>query len=318
MLFENIDIRWIDLTDELFYLDCVNDTPLDWDGTQPLFNPVWLQQKAASSFRIVDGFSVIRKLHTVSPDQSVPAMVFPESSSLIQLWEQRVRKRELEGNLSTAAYLIGLSRLMEKEQLTSYPVGNREADLPTSMKNRIFDRQSISQLIENFNHFSRFTDIHQLGFKQLDRLNTLSETELNLLGNLLDGMHLKGKKLTTLLDLVDELDRGFNIHISDLDRDTDLVKIRADIPPHQRYRHIKARLIALRFPQLSRLIADWDNALKRSELEGVADIRHDPYFEADSLEFLFTVSSTEELKQQLKAVLDRADTPELQKLFSLI
>lgn len=318
MIFKEISLRQIDTDDELFKLDDTANAPLTWDGLQPLYNPVWLQQKKLSSFRIIDGFKVIQKAGKSAPERLIPATVFPEDSNLVELWKQRVRKRAQEANLSTAAFLRGLSQLLGSVAGSKYPDGDSDPFFPSDIGRQTFNRDELSRLVRGMKQFERFTDIHQLGFKQIIRLSKKTQIEMDSLGQLLESMQLKGKKLSSLLDLIEELDRGYGVQLANLLDDKQITGILSEIKPHQRYRHIKSRLLTLRYPQLNQLNSDWAESLRLSGLEKTVEVRHDPYFEDDTLEFVFTAQDTSELKEKLKQVVDAADSAALNKLFGLI
>jgi hypothetical protein len=318
MLYTSISINQIDIEDQLFQLDHIDNSDLQWEGSQPLFNPVWLHQKSPTQYRIIDGFKVISRAKSLIPQELIAAAVFPEDSNLVQLWEQRMRKRNYESNLSTIAYLRGLEKLMEVLQLDSYPLDGEEGYHPPEIGLQTFNRQTLNEILEKTKYYEPFTDIQQLGYKELRHLDRLPAPVLNDLNLLFSSMQLKGKKLTSMLGLVDELKRGFGIQLSELLKDDELTASRTDLPPHQRYRPIKSRLLALRFPKLSKLLSEWDESLKLADLDKVVDIRHDPYFENDQLQFVFSPRNTADLKKRLQQVFDKVDSPELDRLFTFI
>jgi len=318
MLYTSITINQIDVDDRMFQLDHIENSELQWEGTQPLFNPVWLHQKSLTQYRIIDGFKVISRAKSLTPQELIVAAVFPEDSNLVKLWEQRMRKRNYEGNLSAIAYIRGLEKMMESLQLDTYPLDGEEGYHTPEIGRQIFTRQILNEILGKTKYYEPFTDIQQLGYKEIRHLNKLSVPELNNLNLLFSSMQLKGKKLTSMLGLVDELKRGFGIQLSDLLNDDELTTSRMGLPPHQRYRPIKSRLLALRFPELSKLLSEWDESFKLAALDKVVNIRHDPYFEDDHLQFVFSPHNTAELKKQLQQVLDKVDSPELDRLFTFI
>ncbi len=318
MLFESIAISKIDSKDELFRLESMNILPLQWDGCQPLHNPVWLQRIDPSTFRIIDGFKVIDLAKNTRLLESIPAMVFPEDSSLTQLWKQRAQKRELEGNLSTISFLRGLARLMNALQLPAYHADKEDTYFPSDIGQQVIKRNLLNSMVEKSQFYESFTDIHHLGYKELCFLDEKPQRYLDDLSRLMEGMQVKGKKLTSLLELIEELNRGFNIQLADLLADNPLATIRAETPTHQRYRRIKSRLLMLRFPQLTQLNSDWDDSLKQAGLGDIVEVKHDPYFENDFLQFVFSPRNTAEFKQQLEMVLNKTDSPELDCLFNFV
>ncbi len=318
MFYSNIKLSQIDAEDRLFYLHHLNDSVQQWDGRLSLHNPIWLQTKAPDVFRIIDGFKVydLAKYHT--PEGLIPARVFPENSSLTQLWEQRVQKRKLENNLSTMAYLEGLLRVMKRLSLTSYPDDIGSGYLLPEIGQKVLSKEMLQDLIEPSQFYKAFTDIHQLGYNEIKLLSNKSEQDLSALCSLLEEMQLKGKKLTSLLHLIDELNRGYNIKLSDILKDSELTSIRESYPAHQRYRHIKSHLLTLRFPELNNLLMQWNDSVKGTNLDGIVDIRHDPYFEDDHIQFVFSSRTATELTKQLKQVLEKSNSAELKHLFSFI
>ncbi|MBU2648554.1 hypothetical protein KKI24_27855, partial [bacterium] len=118
MVYSNIALNQIDSEDRLFYLHHLDTATLDWDGRHNLFNPIWLQEKRPRSYRIVDGFTVFQRAKAMEFPGPIPAQVFPENSSLPELWKLRVQKRKRENNLSCMAYLQGLASMMMMSNLT--------------------------------------------------------------------------------------------------------------------------------------------------------------------------------------------------------
>lgn len=318
MHYSNIALRQIDAEDRLYYLHHLNDSNLQWDGRQSLYNPVWLHEKRPSVFRIVDGFKVFQLAKRHSPHNKLPARVFSENSSLIRLWELRAQKRDLENNLSTMAYLQGLANIMEATLLTVYPDNTTPEFLPPKIGQRVFSLEMLQELISKSLHYEGFTDIHQLGYVEINLLNSKSESDLSALSTLFEQMRLKGKKLTSMLQLIDELNRGYNIQLSDILLNKELEAIRKNFPAHQRYRHIKSLLLTLRFPEYNKLQAKWDQLIKKANLEGIVDIEHGPYFEDDELKFIFSARNAIELKKKLIQLLDKPATSELDHLFDFI
>lgn len=318
MIFSHVDIQSIDLSQELFRLDDSNPAPIQWDGRQPLFHPVWLQRMDAGAYRIVDGFRVIALARTICPDQAIPALVFPEGSSLTGLWKLRAEKRAYEGNLSILTYLRGIFRLMQALQLTILPNSKDDWFFPGDISPCRFERDNLSEILGRFPNFQSFVEIHKLNYKDLCRLGSVPSSKLNDLSELLQGLKLKGKKLSSLLDLIDELERGYAIGSDDLLSDEKLTTIRLNMQPHQRYGAIKQRLLELRFPRLQQLKENWEEALRNADLSDGVDVRHDPDFEEETLQFVFTSQNAAQLQHQLKTVLSKTDTPELCRLFQLI
>lgn len=318
MSYSNIALTQIDAKDQLYYLDHLHDSALKWNGSQPLHNPIWLHEKRPSVFRIVDGFMVFDLANTYSPHDPLPARIFPESSSLTQLWELRAQKRALENNLSTIAYLRGLARIMDKVGLTFYPGDMEPAFLLPEIRQNVFSLKILQNLIHKSRHYENFTEIHQLGYNEINQLNNKSDSDLKAFDTLFMQMRLKGKKLTSMIQLIDELGRGYDIQLHDILKNTELETIRTNFPVHQRYRYIKAHLLTLRFPELNKLQAQWDKAVKSIGLDGLVDIEHDPYFENDQLNFVFSAHNAVELKKQLQQMLNKFDSSELELLFDFI
>jgi len=318
MLIENIDSRRIDTGDLLYQLERPDDTPLDWDTTQPLFNPIWLQRKQQDAFRIVDGFRVVRAVVSGDGAVAIPARIFPENSNLLELWEQRVQKRGHEKNLSLFSWIESLSRIMAALPLEIYQPGANRGYLPPGMRTGPINRREVEQILEKSISFGSFTQIHQLEYQQLKTLTGYNSNELAHIGTLLGGLQLKGNKLSSLLELIQELYRGYGINSEQLLADEVLADIRSQFQPHQRYRHIKARLLELRYPRLSQLQFDWEKAVKQAGLQAAADILHDPYFEDEYLQFVIRAHSIENLRERLQVLLTAADSPGLKRLFEFI
>ena len=318
MFYSYIKLGQIDAEDRLFYLHHLNDSVKQWDGSLSLHNPIWLQEKTPDVFRIIDGFKVYEQARYHTSEGLIPAKVFPENSSLTQLWEQRVQKRKLENNLSPMTYLEGLLRMMKGLKLTSYPDETGSGYFPQEIRQKVLSREMLQNLIDTSQFYKAFTDIHQLAYNEIKLLSSKSEHDLTSLSLLLEEMQLKGNKLTSLLHLIDELNRGYNIKLSDILKDSEITSILKNYPAHQRYRHIKSHLQTLRFPELNKLLVQWNDCIKRAGLDGIVDIRHDPYFEDDHLQFVFSSRTLTELTKQLKQVLEKSSSAELEHLFSFI
>ncbi|NQU63087.1 MAG: hypothetical protein HQ517_02220 [SAR324 cluster bacterium] len=207
---------------------------------------------------------------------------------------------------------------MEKVNLNRYPADEKSSFLLPEMGKPVFSLTMLQNLIDKSSHYEGFTDIHQLGYGEITLLNNKSKSDLKTLSTLFKQMRLKGKKLTSMLQLIDELGRGYNLHLSEILKDSELEAIRTNYPTHQRYRQIKSHLLTLRFPELNKLKIDWNSTVKKIGLDRVVEIGHDPYFEEDQLKFVFSARTAIELKKQLKQVLNKADNSELEQLFDFV
>jgi hypothetical protein len=318
MAYAYVDIAQIDQSDMVFRLD---DAKLD-DAVrrQPLFpyNPIWLQRKKSDQYRIVDGFRVVSLLAADREPSRVTAYIFAVDDPLLDLWNLRIHKRITENNLITVNYLHSLAGLLETlsletvsydqcPSLTAFSV-----DLPLK-------RSRLDQILAKAKRFGLFTDLARLTYFEMKALAAFSDADLDSLAQWLSGLALKGNKLSTLLQLVTDLQRGFGLTVSDLAVDPEIVAIRRTKPLPSQYRFLKQRLTDLRYPELTRQRQEWATALR--QLSGPfarIGIHCDPDFEADDIRFTVSSRSPSDLKTRLQELLEATNSRQVAALFDFV
>jgi len=318
MILKTIKQNKIDLEDDLFRMPSNRGDFSNWSTRLIPFMPVWLHETSKDRFRVVDGFHIIAKITQENPATSLPAIVFPVSTSTLALWEFRVQKRFLENNLSIFAFIEILVKLNK-----NYPVESIETTFgsllkKTGLAKKSFAFEKLQEICTKALIFESFTNLYLLGINEIEQLSTVSESDLSFYSRLFEGLRLKGNKLASMLDLIVELKHGFGITGKELMADLIVRQILNQVPPHQRYDHIKSRLLTLRYPKMNELRQSWNQLTKIIGLPTRIEIKHDPDFESDDLKLIFNASSSTELNTLLDMVRVKLDSTEFKQLFEFL
>lgn len=319
MNYQDIDINEIDNQDRLFYLRHKSTAVKIGNAESMPYNPIWVQKVNKNQFRIVDGFLIVEQLTKDSTSQKiVPALVFPEDYNITKLWKKRTHKRFIEDNLSIIGFYEGLDLLLENCNLTEFPAVLKPIFIDLNIKESQLSRQKLKAIISKSKSFKNFTDISSLGYYDIDTLVTFNKNELNDLNVLFGELKLKGKKLTSILNTINDLRKGYTICLNDLTTDKNITKIIEEIPLHLRYKHIKQYLESLRYPRLNDLLNQWKSNLNRIKLPQSIKMVHDTFFEADEIQVIIKSGSIEDLKTDIKEFSEKMKTSEFKQLFNLI
>lgn len=318
MIIKNIQLKEIDRNDTLFFLSGFNKAPIDWNNRQEPFNPIWVQQKQNRTFRIVDGFRVFDSIQQSKAFSSLPARVFDEKTETISLWNERVEKRIAEENFSVYDIINRLHGLVRYSGLNAIP---REL-MPLMEKIGVnissISLPQIENILEKATVFMRFSDIHSLIYREMVHLSGMSMAQLEMLNQILGGLELKGNKLGTILQMLDDLDIGYNLDLPAILKRPELRRTLDETPFHQRYKKIKEFLYILRWPTLTKTREDWAKLLKKLHLGENITIETDPFFEADKLQFTIRASSYEQLVRSIEKLGDNMNSEALKNLFDFI
>ncbi|MCP4754448.1 MAG: hypothetical protein GY866_26500 [Proteobacteria bacterium] len=318
MNYEDIDVNKIEPNDRLYYLPHTDASQVQWDAESTLFNPVWLQKTEPDRFRIVDGFVVVRLAMEKKRGQTIPARIFSEDTNPVALWKLRVEKRFREKNLVAIGFLEGLTKLLEQRDVPGIPDEIHGLSARMGISKKEIGLEQLVGICNRSKIFADFTELNQLGYKEIIQLSDLKEDKLRLLNRLFEGLRLKGNKLSTMLQLIDDLKRGFGVTLPDILKDEEIKTILEKQPNHLRYKFLKQRLTRLRFPRLNALRQKWNQTIETMDLPPKIEIRHDPFFEADELQFVLNVSSLKELNRQIRQIEKRSDSSEFGRLFDFV
>lgn len=316
--YRNIKLKNIDLNDRRFYLPHLRESDVLWEGETTLYNPVWLQEKDFHKYRIVDGFLVCSRAVKKNSDMKLPARVFTVEENPLTLWKLRVNKRIEEKNLSVFG-LVG--SLLELWEYSEQPGAKQEINKimqEFGIPSQDIRLSKLCRITQKSELFRSFTEIDQLSYKDIYLLAALDDKTLRELGSLLDNLSLKGNKLTTILQIISELKRGYQITSYDIMQDEEIQQILNNRPPHQRYRFIKSRLTKLRYPTLSKMQTEWQDCIRQLNLSNRMEIKHDPNFEADDIHFVIKAGSLQELITHIKQVETKSKLSVFKRLFDFI
>lgn len=318
MIIKNIQRKEIDRNDTLFFMSGFQKTAIEWKNRQEPFNPIWVQQKKNRTYRIVDGFRVFDSMQQSKAFSSLPARIFDENTETVSLWKERVEKRIVEKNYSVYDIINRLHALVRYSELNAVP---REL---ISLLERIgVNKASISlpqieNMLEKATVFIRFCDIHSLTYREMLNLSGMNMDQLEMLNQVLGGLELKGNKLSTVLQMLDDLDIGYNLDLPTILKRPELKRILDETPIHQRYKKIKEFLYILRWPTLTKTREDWTRLLKKLDMGENITIETDPFFEADELEITIRASSYEQLVRSIEILGEKTDSEALKNLFDFI
>lgn len=319
MDFKNINRNEIDIHDRLFYLNHKKETRLKGNTENIPYNPIWVQKITEKHFRIVDGFLTVDPLNKGNASQQeFSAFVFPEDYSIPKLWKKRIYKRLIEDNLTIIEFYKGLQRLLTHQHLTSSPEILKPLFDELNIKDTQIDLKKLAEIRDKSTQFKKFTDTDALGFHEINKMIALDINQLDELSSLFEGLQLKGKKLTSILNIINDLRKGYSINLSDLKTDKNILSIKENIPAHLRYKHIKQHLDSLRYPRLTELQNQWKNNLNHLKLSDNIKIVHDPFFEADEIQIMIKTSSVDGLKTSIDEISDKLNRIEFHQLFTLI
>ncbi len=315
---EKVSLKQIDIDDFSYRLPTESLTDLIHLAETPILNPVWLQKKGCIRYRIIDGFRIIAAAKNNHQNIVLPAYVFPENNSPLHLWKLRLSKRKVEKNLSVYSLIEGLVLLLSAENLSKTPKEISSILIEMNLPEQKLTKTFLEKILQKTKIFSGFTDLHQLSYKDMSYLASRDSKKLIQLDQLFHDLKLKGNKLTSMIKLIDDLERGFDTTLQDILENKKIRHILAKKPVHQRYKYIKSYLLELRWPELNKLQKDWDSTLKKADLPSKIAVMVDPTFEADELQIQLTVSSIDDLQRLIVQIQQKAADLQLDHLFDFI
>ena len=314
-----IPIADIDIANREFELPVVNSQSLNWDPAKSdLFSPIWVKKSGEEKYQVVDGFQVADIALRSSEIEELPAFLLDEDIKATDIWQLRFKKRATENNLPLVRVVLKINELFQQSGAVSFDnvLKNslKELGIPVS-KLKIPDSNNI---LPKYEIFKKFTDVDHLGYKEIFQLLDYNTSFLNLLGQLLSGMVLKGNKLTSLLILLDELEKGFNVGIETILKDAEVNRIVKEVSENHRYKALKQRLTEFRYPLLTEQRKEWEFAVKKCALPTALSVECDPYFENDHLEFLLKITSQKKLLEFTEKLKSMIESGDIQQLFDII
>ena len=313
-----VKIDQIERNDRLFHIYNTRCSAPETGKITKLYNPVWLQETGNKRFRIVDGFWLIERITEHRNLELLPGRIFPEDMDLQELWLLRVEKRIAENNCPPFALLESLRNILNyldqhspcqaiAELLTGYQVPKTQ-----------ITNSCLNEIVEQTRSCASFCDLHGLSCREIFSLNRRKPRELEAIAKLLVGLNLKGNKLQSILQLLDELARGYQLTPQMLVDRTDIQNLLEKTPLHMRYKHLKSFLSALRWPVLEAARKEWEQAVKCFEIPERLMITTDPAFESESMEITLRVSSQEQLTTTLKTLESYMHSKTFSSLFDFI
>ena len=315
---QKVPLESINTKDSFYWLHNHQEKKSDFFQTNPLIQPVWLRRVQTDNYQIVDGFSVVKVLLEINRLGDIPAMVFDDSQDLCELWIYRVRKRIYENNLSPFCLLEALQKISNKDFEVKK---NREIDKllrkigfikPENILKRLDNLQTILPLI------LPFTQPCTLGCREIEQLFLKNENQLKVLAELLSGFTLKGNKLLTLLQLINEIEVGFQQSLPDILETNPSLLEKKDRPDNYRYNRIKTQLHKIRYPQLCVMEKQWEKVMKKINFPHGISMIHDPYFEEEKLQIQINSRSPEDLNELLLHLNKKLDQNARDEIFKFL
>ena len=310
-------LRRLAYDDTEFRLPSIKDAERWIGGNGVPINPVWLQKKTDGRYRIVDGFRVIEPLWQKKGTGTIPALVFDKSEPPYALWKRKIQKRLAEDDfplfpIVRELYRHGVFR-KEKPDMSLIEMFKR-AKIPLFKLSESLIRK-ITWMVPRIN---TFTNINELGYRELLLLGRLTTEEMHSVSALFEGLFLKGNKLSSVLQILLDLKNGYGIALGDIREDEEIRTIINRSQGVSRYRLLKARLEFLRHPELNRLRHEWKRAKTDLKLPHDIQIESDPHFEADRLKIVFEVESPKELGNCLEWMERKREEKALDRLFDFV
>ena len=318
MIYKKTDLKKIDLEERYFQIhNHRKGIPHFTTEIVPFF-PIWLQVTGEDQYRVIDGFLITAFAADTRYSGALPAFIFPDGTDLLQLWDFRVCKRYFEDNLSPFCFLETLTKMRENNSIEAIKAILNNTIRQSGYRPLLEISEKLNEEYNNYDYIRSFTDPYSLGIKEIEQLANISKTDLLAISELLKNLRLKGNKLTTILNLITGLKFGYNLEVKKLLADSKIQLIINDLPPHQRYAHLKMRLIELRFPKLHELKQAWNQVNSAINLPERIGITHDPEFESDDIQLTLKAASLQELKSLLKTLQVKVETTDFPDLFNFV
>jgi hypothetical protein len=318
MEYKKIEITDIDFQDTLFSIKSLKPMVRQWDETDFALNPIWVQCINNNQYRIIDGFMRVKHLKENDDAKSLWAFVFPDTDKLSQLWVQRISIKEIEQDLPL---LLVLQNLVNFPGL--WEDTNPEPDVALKLRDYAVSSSHLIKteligLIEFLEKYCQFCDLNHLTFKEMIQLSKRNTEDLAATSQIFNGLQLKGNKLSSMIQLMDELAKGYDFTPRKLLQKPDIVDIINNTPIHLKYKSLKACLSSLRWPVLKEQRENWQRKLKKIKIPGRLDISVDPNFESDEVKFTLSASTHEDFTNLLDQVQEKASLDEFAQLFDFV
>ncbi len=318
MEYNKIAADHINQDDRLFFVQ--NDVASDINSLniQDLYNPIWLQKKKDDEYRIVDGFIITPRALKNPKIKRLPARVFESDFDIEALWLLRMQKRLSENNLAPIALiqsLITILNTIDKQEPSQ--------DVSLWITRQGFPAKGLSQnqLSETMNILEsrcQFCDLHALTYREIYSISRRKQEELTAFSTLFADLSLKGNKLHSMLQLLDELAKGYQLSPEEVVTKEETLKILNQCPRHLKYKTLKAYLSTLRWPVLDRTQKKWQQSVKKFNLPGKLTITTDSMFESNELDFNFKVSNIAEYSEMISTLKSYSSSAEFAGLFDFI
>ena len=312
-----IPLDQIDLDDRLFFIEHDMLPSIGWEAYGRISQPIWLQVKAASQYRIVDGFGFVNYLILNKKATEVEAKLY-DNSNYTPLWENKVLKKIHENQASVFCILESLANLLTFLNSEISP-----PELDAVLGKAGFPKQAlrldqIIKMVEKLKNRCHFVDLNSLKYKDLLKLSNHSAEDLQNYSHFFKDLILKGNKLSSMIQLLDELAKGYGVSSADLLQNAEVKRIHDEVAEHQRYKQLKQLLLVLRWPELNQVMDDWQNTLSKLKFSKGIAAKIDPYFEGDELEFVLKAGSYSDFSELLMEINQKSNSKWFEHLFELI
>lgn len=309
----------IDLANREFEIPSISSQKFEWDSQKtPIFNPIWVKETGDNTYQLIDGFKVIDTIQSRSKVETIPAFVFSKDIKEWDIWQFRFKKRASEHNLPLVQVIIKCIELLLARGKEDIELRLKQVLMDLGVPTAKFKLLGVESFRTQIKLFKKFTDLNDLGHKELFYILNFDLAHLTSLAQFLSGMCLKGNKLSSLLVLLDELKKGFELGIDDILNDSEIKRITAEAPENHRYKAIKQRLIELRYPLLTEQKTAWESAIKQCKLPKGISIGCDPYFENDHLEMMIKIKEQKEVERVVHQLKKMMKSDDIQHLLDII
>jgi hypothetical protein len=282
-----------------------------------VYNPIWVQETLPNRYRIVDGFLLAERFGKDNKTVKIPARIFSSDVSLPDVWLQRIAKRQVEKNLMPLALLESLGTLLHSIK-TEAPSEIVSMLTTFGVPKSILTLTTLDRVIALLHNHCGFCDIYALTYREIDSLSRRNEHELESLSILFSDLKLKGNKLQSLLQIMDELAKGYQLSPKAVLAKEETKLLLNQCPVHMKYKTLKSYLMALRWPVLDKTQKKWQQSVKKIAVPGKLEIATDPWFESNKIEFTLKASSLDECRNLIASLEEASTSSEFSQLFDFI
>lgn len=308
----------IDYQDRLFYVENEHTLELKDKKVSTIFNPIWLQAVKPDRYRIVDGFLLFEPIVRDKQMVEIPARIFSADTPLFEVWLLRIAKRQAEKNLMPLALLESLQKLLSVTVIETPPIEIVTALTAFGIPVSLLRLETLNRVTALLQTHCRFCDLYALTYREIESLSRRNERDLQSLSILFSDLNLKGNKLQSLMQIMDELEKGYQLSPQAVMEKTETRMLLDQCPIHMKYKTLKSYLMSLRWPVLDKTQKKWHQSVKKLTIPGKLEITTDPWFESNEIEFILKASSLAECRDLIVKLDRTSQSKEFGQLFDFI